>query len=55
MAGAGEVVCVENNATGQAARLLREHGFDPGRSILKYDGRPFAVDELTARLEEVFV
>lgn len=55
MAGAGEVVCVENNATGQAARLLREHGFDPGRSILKYDGRPFAIDELTARLEEVFV
>ena len=55
MIGAGRVVCVENNATGQLARLLRQHGFDPGRSILKYDGRPFAVDELEARLAEVFV
>lgn len=55
MIGAGKVVCVENNATGQLARLLRQHGFDPGRSILKYDGRPFAVDELEARLAEVFV
>ena len=54
MIGAGDVACVENNATGQLARLLREQGFDPGRSVLKYDGRPFAVDELEARLGEVF-
>ncbi|NMA11460.1 MAG: 2-oxoacid:acceptor oxidoreductase subunit alpha [Methanomicrobiales archaeon] len=53
MIGAGNVVCVENNATGQLARLLRQQGFDPGRSVLKYDGRPFAVDELAARLKEV--
>jgi 2-oxoglutarate ferredoxin oxidoreductase subunit alpha len=54
MIGAGRVACVENNATGQLARLLRQHGFDPGRSVLKYDGRPFAVDELETRLAEVF-
>ncbi|MDV2480605.1 2-oxoacid:acceptor oxidoreductase subunit alpha [Methanoculleus sp. Wushi-C6] len=54
MIGAGRVACVENNATGQLARLLRQHGFEPGRSVLKYDGRPFAVDELEARLAEVF-
>jgi 2-oxoglutarate ferredoxin oxidoreductase subunit alpha len=54
MIGAGKVACVENNATGQLARLLRQQGFDPGRSVLKYDGRPFAVDELEARLAEVF-
>jgi len=54
MIGAGKVACVENNATGQFARLLRQQGFDPGRSVLKYDGRPFAVDELEARLTEVF-
>ncbi len=54
MIGAGKVACVENNATGQLARLLRQQGFDPGRSVLKYDGRPFTVDELTARLTEVF-
>jgi 2-oxoglutarate ferredoxin oxidoreductase subunit alpha len=53
MIGAGRVVCVENNATGQLARLLRQQGFDPGRPVLKYDGRPFAVDELAARLGEV--
>ncbi|HPM53620.1 MAG TPA: 2-oxoacid:acceptor oxidoreductase subunit alpha [Methanoculleus sp.] len=53
MIGAGKVVCVENNATGQLARLLRQQGFDPGRPVLKYDGRPFAVDELEARLREV--
>ena len=54
MIGAGRVVCVENNATAQLARLLRQQGFDPGRPVLKYDGRPFAVDELEARLGEVF-
>ncbi|MCK9307369.1 MAG: pyruvate ferredoxin oxidoreductase, partial [Methanoculleus sp.] len=54
MIGAGKVACVENNATGQLARLLRQQGFDPGRSVLKHDGRPFAVDELEARLLEVF-
>ncbi|ABN57957.1 MULTISPECIES: 2-oxoacid:acceptor oxidoreductase subunit alpha [Methanoculleus] len=54
MIGAGKVACVENNATGQLARLLRQHGFDQGRPVLKYDGRPFAVDELEARLAEVF-
>lgn len=53
MIGAGKVACVENNATGQLARLLRQQGFDPGRPVLKYDGRPFAVDELAARLGEV--
>jgi len=53
MIGAGRVVCVENNATGELARLLRQQGFDPGRPVLKYDGRPFAVDELEARLGEV--
>ncbi|MFA5614276.1 MAG: 2-oxoacid:acceptor oxidoreductase subunit alpha [Methanoculleus sp.] len=53
MIGAGKIIRVENNATGQFGRLLREQGFDPGRPILKYDGRPFAVDELEARLAEV--
>jgi len=53
MIGAGKIICVENNATGELARLLRQQGFDPGRPVLKYDGRPFAVDELEARLLEV--
>ncbi len=53
MIGAGKIIRVENNATGQFGRLLREQGFDPGHPILKYDGRPFAVDELATRLAEV--
>jgi 2-oxoglutarate ferredoxin oxidoreductase subunit alpha len=33
---------VENNATGQLARLIKtETGYDVGSRILKYDGRPF--------------
>lgn len=52
MIGAGKIYCVENNSTGQLARLLKQQGFDHGYPILKYDGRPFAVDELEARLEE---
>jgi 2-oxoglutarate ferredoxin oxidoreductase subunit alpha len=33
---------IENNATGQLAGLIRrETGLSAGRSILKYDGRPF--------------
>jgi 2-oxoglutarate ferredoxin oxidoreductase subunit alpha len=33
---------IENNATGQLARLIKaETGYDVGGRILKYDGRPF--------------
>jgi len=43
--------CVENNATGQLAALIRqETGLSIGRLILKYDGRPFLPQEI---LEEV--
>jgi 2-oxoglutarate ferredoxin oxidoreductase subunit alpha len=34
---------IENNATGQLARLIKtETGYDIGGRILKYDGRPFS-------------
>ncbi|RMD45582.1 hypothetical protein D6829_01925 [Candidatus Pacearchaeota archaeon] len=47
MEKAERIVLVENNATGQLGRLLREKtGIKPHRKILKYDGRPFNVDEL---------
>ncbi|PKM97585.1 MAG: 2-oxoacid:acceptor oxidoreductase subunit alpha [Elusimicrobia bacterium HGW-Elusimicrobia-3] len=50
--GAVRVLTVENNATGQLARLLRrETGLEVTGSVLKYDGRPFTVDEVTAALE----
>lgn len=49
---AGEIVCVEGNATGQFARLIqREAGFAiPGR-IGRYDGLPFTARYILDRLE----
>jgi 2-oxoglutarate ferredoxin oxidoreductase subunit alpha len=48
---AGRTICIENNATGQFARLLRdETGYSVTDMILRYDGRPFLVEEL---LEEI--
>jgi 2-oxoglutarate/2-oxoacid ferredoxin oxidoreductase subunit alpha len=45
-------VCVENNATGRFARLLRaETGYVFDASVHKYDGRPFTVEELLEELD----
>lgn len=49
--GAGRALTVENNATGQLARLLRSEAGLAAGSVLKYDGRPFTLDEVTAALE----
>ncbi len=51
--GAQMTICIENNATGQFARLLRaETSFDFGAHINKYDGRPFTVDSLLGELND---
>jgi len=48
---ATHTICVENNASGQFARLVRaETGIEFSSSINKYDGRPFSVNNL---LEEI--
>jgi len=45
-------ICIENNATGQFARLIRaETGFHFQSKINKYDGRPFTVDDLLGELD----
>ena len=49
--GVKKIICVENNATGQLARLISSYGFNVDEKILKYDGRPFALDELEDRLK----
>jgi 2-oxoglutarate ferredoxin oxidoreductase subunit alpha len=49
-AKAEKVLTVEVNATAQLARLLKCNGIVVDGSILKYDGRPFFVDELVERL-----
>jgi len=51
--GVQTLVCVENNSTGQLARLINRYGFNVDERILKYDGRPFSLDELEERLKEL--
>lgn len=50
---AARVFTVENNAGGQLARLLRrETGFQVRGSLLKYDGRPFDLDDILNRIKK---
>lgn len=44
------IVVVENNATGQFAKLLRMHGIAIHTQILKSDGLSFFADELSKKL-----
>ncbi|MFO7937026.1 MAG: 2-oxoacid:acceptor oxidoreductase subunit alpha [Kiritimatiellia bacterium] len=49
---AKRVVCVEGNATGQFARLIRrETGFEVHGHILRYDGLPLTPEYITGGLE----
>jgi len=51
MAKAQKVIVVENNATGQFAKLMtRETGLPVHQTILKYDGMPFSVEELVEKI-----
>ncbi len=46
-------ICIEQNATGQFAKLIRtETGFEFNSKINKYDGRPFTVDLLVKQINE---
>ncbi len=53
LTGTEKVICVETNATGQMAKVLKMHGIKVDEKILKYDGRPFTVEELRRRIEMV--
>ena len=47
-------VCIENNATGQFARLMKtETCYAFSRLINRFDGRPFTVDELTGEINGI--
>lgn len=44
-------VCIEQNATGQFARLMRaETGFVFGKQISRYDGRPFTLEGIVQEI-----
>ncbi|MBP6929804.1 MAG: 2-oxoacid:acceptor oxidoreductase subunit alpha [Candidatus Moranbacteria bacterium] len=48
------IVVMENNATGQFANLLKlEYGIEISENILKYDGDPFSVEEVVAKLKAI--
>ncbi len=53
MEGVDRFYAVEENQTGQLARLVSGYGYRPYGKILKYDGRPFFVEELEAELRKV--
>ncbi len=47
-------ICIENNAMAQFAKLIRsETGFKFSANIIKYDGRPFTVDNLMGELNGI--
>ncbi len=53
LGGAGRTFTVENNATGQFARLLRaETGHRVSGSILRFDGRPFSAARILEQLRK---
>lgn len=51
--GTRKLIAVESNATGQLVRLINSYGQAANDRILKYDGRPFSLEELEARLKEI--
>lgn len=51
--GIKRLIAVENNATGQLVRLIGSYGLKVHDTILKYDGRPFSLDELEAGIRGV--
>jgi 2-oxoglutarate ferredoxin oxidoreductase subunit alpha len=53
MDGVDRFFGVETNETGQLARLVREFGYRADGMVLKYDGRPFMLDELEPELRKV--
>jgi 2-oxoglutarate ferredoxin oxidoreductase subunit alpha len=53
MDGVERLLGVETNETGQLARLVRQFGYRADAMVLKYDGRPFMLDELERELRKV--
>jgi 2-oxoglutarate ferredoxin oxidoreductase subunit alpha len=53
LSGVKRLVSVEDNMEGQLGLLLAGHGINVDNQVLKYDGRPFSVDELHRKVMEV--
>lgn len=46
MTGVKQTILVEDSSTGQLSQLIAREGYTTDDKILRYDGRPFAVEEL---------
>jgi 2-oxoglutarate ferredoxin oxidoreductase subunit alpha len=51
--GVERLIAVECNSTGQLVTLVNKYGVGVSDKILKYDGRPFSLDELIGKLGEI--
>lgn len=51
--GVDKLISVECNAKGQLAILLKQNGFNVDELILKYDGRPFSIEDLDLEVKKV--
>jgi 2-oxoglutarate ferredoxin oxidoreductase subunit alpha len=51
--GVKKIISVECNATAQLSRLMKVYGFGVDKNILKYDGRPFSLEELQEEVKKV--
>jgi 2-oxoglutarate ferredoxin oxidoreductase subunit alpha len=53
LSGVEKIICVESNATGQLASLISRYGVNVDELILKYNGRPFKLEELLENIREI--
>ena len=54
LAQAEKLICLEGNATGQFAAIVKQQtGIDISEKILKYNGLQFTVEEVTASLRKI--
>ena len=55
MDGVDKVILVEDSSTGQLSQLIAQVGYTVHEKILRYDGRPFAVEELLDRVRRCVI
>jgi 2-oxoglutarate ferredoxin oxidoreductase subunit alpha len=53
LSGVKRLISVEDNATAQLSALAEANGFPIEQKILRYDGRPFTLEELEERLKKI--
>ncbi|HCP14937.1 MAG TPA: pyruvate ferredoxin oxidoreductase, partial [Peptococcaceae bacterium] len=51
--GIEKIISVECNGKGQLVTLVQQHGFKVDDQILKYDGRPFSLEDLENDVKKV--